>query len=75
MKNNIENNHLNNNYDPNKEISRDEDVQMQVEPTSEINLEEVNIRRKNLQEELNKFLKTHTVYETIPENMKVKKDK
>lgn len=29
-------------------------------------------KKKQLQEEFMKFLKTHTVYETIPENMKVK---
>ena len=33
--------------------------------------DELKLNKKKLQEELNKFLRSHTVYETIPENMKV----
>ncbi len=42
-----------------------------IEMTSQ-NLEEQNkLGKKKLQEEFLKFLKSNTVYETIPENMKV----
>ena len=52
----------------NVEINKNTDDVNMSTPNS---FEELKLNKKKLQEELNKFLHSHTVYETIPENMKV----
>ncbi len=49
------------------------DKNIEINKTRDLSNEEKDIlsKRKNLYIELTEFLKAHTVYETIPENMKV----
>jgi len=53
----------NNFYDKYTETNKSRDTPLEEK--------EVSGKRKNLYLELTEFLKAHTVYETIPENMKV----
>ncbi len=50
-------------------FNKNSDVNMSTQNSEEES--EISIKRKNLYTELTNFLRAHTVYETIPENMKV----
>jgi hypothetical protein len=49
-------------------IKDNSDIKMENGIHSE---EDIKVKKQKLVSELNKFLRTRTVYETVPENMKV----
>lgn len=51
--------------------SHDKNIDINMAPDNLDVETEISSKRKNLYTELTEFLKAHTVYETIPENMKV----
>jgi hypothetical protein len=53
-------------------ILKDKNADIQMSSQQNDEEAEISVKKKFLHTELTGFLKSHTVYETIPENMKVK---